>query len=86
MTKNEFFLLRLSDIIYCALHSHYATSDTLNAMANISAMAHKGIDNFDIDSLAEFNNDTVSKIALEDVKRLIQRTEKLCIAGELKER
>lgn len=85
MTKNEFFQYRLSGIISTAAYSSYATLNTFKALNKITALAQKGIDCFDIDSLAielEEYDDVVTQIVVEDIKRLIERTEALCIAGE----
>ena len=46
------------------------------------------IDCFDIDSLAielEEYDDVVTQLVVEDIKRLIERTEYLCIAGEFQD-
>ena len=88
MTKNEFFQYRLSGIISTAAYSSYATLNTFKALSKITDLARKGIDCFDIDSLAielEEYDDVVTQLVVEDIKRLIERTEYLCIAGEFQD-
>ena len=57
-------------------------------MNKITDLAQKGLDCFDIDSLAielDEYDDVVTQIVLEDIQRLLQRTEDLCIAGEFQD-